>query len=65
MRWLSAPFPVADSHVFIGLLLQIADACARRWNGYLIGTSIRSSLDTVPSSRKMGRKSFGRRFDGS
>ena len=37
VRWLSAPFPVADSHVFIGPPLQVADACARRWSGYLIG----------------------------
>jgi hypothetical protein len=51
VRWLSAPFPVADSRVFIGLLLQIADACARRWSGYLTGTSIRSSLATAPSSK--------------
>ena len=40
-------------------------ACACRWSGYLIGTSIRSSLDTVPSSRATGKKSFARRFDGS
>jgi Domain of unknown function (DUF4336) len=59
------PFPVADLRAFIGLLLQIADACARRWSGYLIGTSIRSSLATAPSSQKTARKSSARLCDGS
>jgi hypothetical protein len=59
------PFPVADLRVFIGLPLQIADACARRWSGYLIGTSIRSSLATGPLSKTTARKSFARHSDGS
>jgi hypothetical protein len=58
------PFPVADLRVFIGLPLQIGDACARRWSGYLIGTSIRSSLATGPLSKTTARKSFARRSDG-
>jgi hypothetical protein len=65
VRWLSAPFLVADSPAFIGPPLQIAEACARRWSEYLIGTSIKSSLDTAQLLRTTGRKSFGRRFDGS
>src|SRR6516164_3153055 len=36
--------------------IPITSACARPWSGYLIGTSIRSLLDTVPSSRTTGRK---------
>jgi hypothetical protein len=54
-RWLSAPFQVADSHVFIGPPLPIGGACALRWSEYLIGTSIRSSLDTAPSSKQRER----------
>jgi ABC-type proline/glycine betaine transport system ATPase subunit len=42
---------------------QLAPRDLRR--GYLIGNSIRSSLDTAPSSRTTGKKSFARRFDGS
>ena len=63
-RWLSALFPVADSPAFIGSPLPIVGACALRWSGYLIGTSIRSLLDTVPSSRTTAKKFFARRFDG-
>ena len=33
------PVPVADLRVFIGLPLQIADACARRWKDGAARTS--------------------------
>jgi hypothetical protein len=53
---LSALFPVADSHVFIGPPLEIADACPRRLSGYLIG---------FRSNHRRTRRSRGEQREGS
>jgi hypothetical protein len=50
VRLLSAPFPVADSHVFIGPPLQIADACARPLR---FGKARRDSSASIRRTRKI------------
>jgi hypothetical protein len=46
------PFPVANSHVFIGPPLPVADACARQWSGYLLG------IVSAERCSRCGRRAF-------